>query len=248
MIKAVIIDDEARSRSVLREMLHQFCPEVSIVADAGDLQQAVKLISEHQPNLAFLDVNMPNGSGFEVLQAFPQADFEVIFITAHDEHALRAIKVSALDFLLKPINIRELQEAVQKAKIKLAQKGEQNHLKVLIENLSQNFKGQSKIAVPVAKGLRFIPLEHIVRLEADGNYTRLYLLHEKGLLSTRHLKEYEELLSVSVFFRAHHSHLINLHHIVEYHRGEGGSVSMVDQSHVPIAKRRKKAFLELFNA
>ncbi len=248
MIKAVIIDDEAKSRSILREMLYQFCPEVNVVGDASDLQQAVKLISECQPKLAFLDVNMPNGSGFEVLQAFPQANFEVIFITAHDEHALRAIKVSALDFLLKPINISELQQAVQKATVKLTQKREQNHLKVLIENLNQNLGGQSKIAVPIAQGLRFIQVDHIIRLEADGNYTHLHLLNNKRILSTRHLKEYEELLSANAFFRAHHSHLINLDHIVKYHRGEGGSVSMIDQSEVPVAKRRKKAFLELFNA
>ncbi len=247
MIEAVIIDDEAKSREVLKEMLGKFCPEVKIAGESGDLLQAVHLIHEVKPRLAFLDINMPNGSGFDVLKAFPEANFEVIFITAHDEYAIRAIRVSALDFLLKPVNIRELQQAVQRAQLKLAKKEQYNRLALLADNLDLKLGAHSKIAVPVSKGLRLVVIRDLVRLEADGNYTRLFLHNKKSMLSTRHLKEYEELLPTAVFFRAHHSHLVNLEHVMEYHRGEGGSISLSDQSEVPLAKRRKKAFLKLFN-
>lgn len=246
MIRAVIIDDEAQSRAVLREMLTKFCPEVKVLGESGDFDETLDMIAELKPNLAFLDINMPNGSGFDVLRAFPQSNFEVIFITAHNEYAIRAIRASALDFLLKPVNIYELQEAVRRAGDKLSKQDEYNHLNVLIENLGLNSGTQGRVAIPDGSGLSFVTLKDIIRLEADGSYTMLHLQNGKHILSTRHLKEYEELLPHKLFFRSHHSHIINLEHITGYTRGEGGSVTMSDNSEVLVARRKKKLFLEIF--
>lgn len=248
MITTVIIDDEARSRDILREMLARFCPDVTVLGEASDLDTAIRLIAALKPNLAFLDINMPNGSGFDVLKAFPQANFEVVFITAHNEYAIQAIRASALDYLLKPLNIAELQECVQRTKLKLLKDHERNNLGMLVENLRSNMGVQDKIALPEKQGLQFVNIKDIIRLEADGNYTRLYFSGRKPILSTRHLKEYEDLLPPHVFFRSHHSHIVNLDHIESYQRGEGGSIIMSDKSEVQVARRRKKLFLDIFHA
>jgi two-component system LytT family response regulator len=246
MIEAVIIDDEAKSREVLQDMLTRFCPDVKLVGQSDNAEEAIQLITETKPKLAFLDINMPNGSGFDLLKAFPKVNFQVVFITAHNEHAIEAIKASALDFLLKPINVTELKQSVHRALQKLSHEEEHNHLHLLVDRLSQSQKDRMKIAIPTAMGLQFVDIEKIVRLEADGNYTKLFFEKDKSVLSTKNLKEYEDQLPHSLFFRTHHSHLVNLRHVLEYYRGEGGSLKMVDQSQVPVAKRRKKSFLEQF--
>ncbi|HBF21286.1 MAG: DNA-binding response regulator [Owenweeksia sp.] len=246
MIETILIDDEAPSRSILRDMLRRYCPDIKIIGESANLADGVELIRKHQPQLAFLDINMPNGSGFDLLKAFPEAGFQVVFVTAHDEYAIRAIRVSAMDFLLKPVNIKELQDCVERIKVKLSRETEKNNLRMLVENMQSKQDLQSRIAIPLTEGLQFVVLGDIIRLEADGNYTWIWLTKGKKMLSSHNLKEYQDLLSDTFFFRAHHSHLINLQHVDKYHRGEGGSISMCDGSEVPLAKRRKKPFLELF--
>ncbi len=246
MIETILIDDEAPSRSILRDMLSQYCPDIKIIGESGNLEDGIGIIRNHQPQLAFLDINMPNGSGFDLLKAFPEAGFQVVFVTAHNEYAIKAIRVSAMDFLLKPVNIKELQDCVERIKVKLNRDMEKNNLRMLVENMQSKQNLHSKIAIPLTEGLQFVTVGDIVRMEADGNYTWIWFTKGKKMLSSHNLKEYQDLLPPSLFFRSHYSHLINLHHVNKYHRGEGGSISMCDGSEVPLAKRRKKPFLELF--
>lgn len=246
MIKSVIIDDEPKSRQALSTLLERYCGEVHVVGQAASVGEAVKVLEDETVDLVFLDISMPDGSGFDLLNMPDIKKFEVIFTTAYHEYALQAIKASALDYLLKPINIRELQEAVNKARNKM-QAYIPREPDNLLEVFHKKYYTEGKMAVPVNTGLKFIPVKSITRLEAAGAYTRIFQENSPAVLSTRQLKQHEQHLPAHLFFRAHHSHLINLEYIREYHRGDGGYVVMMDGSVVDISKRRKKQFLELFH-
>lgn len=245
MITTVIIDDEIKSRETLSGILKKYCPEVAIIGEAGNAADGYSLIESLQPQLVFLDVSMPHEDGFELLKRFKTISFAVIFTTAYEQYAIQAIRACALDFLLKPLDITEVRAAIEKATRNLAQKQDNIAIAQLLSNLNNKKSSHNKLAVPTRDGLDFITLEDIIRLEAESNYTIIYLDHHK-LVSTRHLKEYEDILPGGQFFRAHHSHIINLSHVVAYHKGEGGYVKMSDGSTVDIAKRKKKDFLALF--
>jgi two-component system LytT family response regulator len=246
MITSIIVDDEIRSRQTLTIILTKYYPEVAIVGEAGNAADAYKLITQIKPQLLFLDISMPNEDGFELLKRFDNIPFAVIFITAYEQYALKAIKACALDFLLKPLNIEEVIAAVDKAKKNLAQMQDNSSIMQLLQNFNAKRMGSSKLAIPTKDGLDFITLEDIVRMEAESNYTVIFMTGGRKLVSTRHLKEYEDTLPADHFFRVHHSHIINLTHISTYHKGEGGYVKMQDGSVVDIAKRKKKDFLALF--
>jgi len=246
MLKTVVVDDEPYSRETLRGLLSRYCAKVEIVGEAGGVPEAKELILVEEPDLVFLDISMPGGSGFDLLKQFNRIEFEIIFVTAYNEYALQAIKSCALGYLLKPIQIDELKTAVEKAGEITHLKDTKSRLDQLLRNLDPVNANQHKIAIPSQRGLDFIFPSEIIRLEADGSYTRIYMNDGRKLTSTWHLKAYEGLLSSSQFFRAHHSHLIHLVHIVEYHKGNGGYVVMSDASVIDISKRRKKEFLQLF--
>lgn len=246
MITAIIADDEMKSRQTLAGILKKYCPTVHLLGEAASAAEAYSLINSQRPQLVFLDVSMPHEDGFELLKKFDKLFFEVIFITAYEQYALKAIKVCALDFLLKPLDIAEVRNAVEKAEHNIAEKNDNHLLAQLLHNLNTPKTGHNKIAVPTRTGLDFIKLEDIIRLEAESNYTVIHLPAAKKIVSTRHLKEYEDILPPDHFFRAHHSHIINLAHIINYYKGEGGYVKMADGSTVDIAKRKKKDFLALF--
>lgn len=241
MIKAIIIDDEPDSLESLRLAVTNFCRSVEVIFTSDSALEGIRAINKFKPDLVFLDVQMPQMSGFDVLQQFDEISFEVIFVTAYNHYAVKAIKFSALDYLLKPVEIDELQRAVKKAeeKINSGTRSLQVHT-MRGENEKPSFE---KIAIPTGEGLLMIDCKDIIRCVAVDNYTEIYVSNHPKLLVTRTLKEFEELLEPHNFFRVHHSHLINLNRIVKYFKGEGGNVLMSDGVQVDVSRRKKEEFL-----
>lgn len=247
-IKAIIVDDEQHCIDALQTMLQKKCPEVTVIAGVNSVREAKVLIDEAQPDLVFLDVEMPYQNGFELLKLFDRISFDVIFTTAFEQYALKAIKFNALDYLLKPFSIQELQEAVQKCRDrKAAGRPKENGispLDVFLANMKTLHQTHRKIALPTINGLVFMPVQNIVRCESTGNYTKIFFTDKKHLLVSRPLKEFEEMLSDMDFFRVHNSHLINLQQMQSYIQGEGGFALMTDGTQVEVSRRRKAEFLK----
>lgn len=241
MVKAVVIDDEHDSRKALINILRACCSFVVVVAEAGGVEQGIRAIREHRPDVVFLDIQMDDGSGFDLLERIEERNFQVIFVTGYDQFAIKAIRFSALDYLLKPIDPQALADAVNRVK-----KKDENldTISRQIETLLSNKNGFKKISVPTLEGLKFIRLEEIIRCESDSNYTRFFLKSGEKILVTRTLKEFEEALSGMSFLRVHQSHMINLQYVDRYIRGEGGVIVMSDGSEVEVSRRKKEAFLK----
>jgi two-component system, LytTR family, response regulator len=244
MIKAIIVDDEARGRQTLQNLLKDNCPEVEVMELCDSAKSAQGAIEKHQPNLVFLDVEMPHQSGFDLLESLSAIKFDVIFTTAHSNHAIKAIKFSALDYLLKPIDIDELKTAVEKVSERKSQQLDHNNIEFFLQNTRNAGKKFEKIALPTADGFVFVNISEIIRCEASGSYTLFYFDKKDSLLVCKNLKEYEDLLTEMNFFRIHHSHLINLSNIQRYIRGDGGQVVMQDGSVIEVARRKKEQFLQ----
>jgi two-component system, LytTR family, response regulator len=241
MIKAIIVDDEAKSRITLRDLVNRHCSSVEVVELCSSVDSALLAIEKHAPHLVFLDIEMPNSNGFSLLEKSPGASFEVIFTTAYDHYAIRAIKFSAMDYLLKPIDVDELKEAVSKFENKSTGEGEK--LKK-VELLLSNLKGRSaKIAVPTFDGLQMVNAEDIIRCTANESYTEITLIGGKKIMVSRLLKDYEDLLGEYNFFRIHNSCLINLIHVVKYIKGDGGYVVMTDNETCEVSRRKKTELL-----
>lgn len=241
-VKAIIIDDELNGRETLFYSLKEVCPNVEVIAQAGSVDEGISVVESNSFDILFLDIEMPNGTGFDLLQKVNQSNFDVIFTTAYDQYAVKAFKYSAIDYLLKPINLTELKEAVDKIEVSDEPK-DKRKLDLLKENLTENNKSFSRLALPASDGLEFIEINDIIRCEADGNYTNFFLAGGKRMIVGKTLKEYEELLSDQGFFRVHKSHLINLSYMSKYVKGTGGYVIMNDGKEVEVAKRRKEAFM-----
>ncbi len=242
-ISAIIIDDEQNARSNLRMMLEEYCSEVDIVAEAKSAAEARELIQIHQPNLLFLDINMPNEDGFELLDSIEDKNFSVIFITAHNQFALKALKSGALDYLEKPIDIDELIAAVAKIKIDLPVKNEVTDIKQLVDFFQHDISSGT-IAIPTLKGYEIIKTSEIVRLEADENYTKIFLSDGKKCVSSMSIARYEKVLNKNVFFRVHKSHIINTkHHLKEFSRQDGNIAIMDNGTTIPISRRKLTEFV-----
>lgn len=244
MLSCVIIDDEGKARRILETMLHEHCPEVQVVATAEDVPSGVKVIQKHKPDVVFLDIEMPGYTGFQLLEFFEQPDFEVIFTTAYSEYALQAFQVSAVDYLLKPIQIDQLRASVEKA-IRLHGNSQvMERLTALRENMEESTL--QKIALPVSDGLRFVPLKEILYLKADGSYTNIFLLDGSRILISKKIKEFENTLSPrNNFFRTHRSYIINLGRIKNYIRQDGGYIVMENGDEVDLSRERKDEFQQL---
>jgi two-component system LytT family response regulator len=247
MIRACIIDDEENSRLALRKLLNKYCTSVEIVSEDGDIDAAFASIVQHKPHLLFLDVAMPGGSGFDLLKKFTLIDFEVVFVTAYDHYALQAIRISALDYLLKPLNIDDLRNTITRVQGKVSRSNAAEQIRVLLDNLVTRNPSSSRIALPSQKGFEFVDMNEIIRIEADGSYTRVVLTNGRKILTTQHLNEYERMLPDAVFFRSHHSYIVNLAHISRYVKGDGGQVVMSDMATIDVARRKKKEFLDRFH-
>ncbi|HRG88671.1 MAG TPA: LytTR family DNA-binding domain-containing protein, partial [Chitinophagales bacterium] len=235
MIKAILIDDEAKARRILEALLKEYCTDVEIVATAADVPSGVIAINQHKPDVLFLDVEMPGYTGFQLLDFFRDIDFDIVFTTAHSDYAVQAFRVSAIDFLLKPIQISELVAAVDKVKAKQGQNKER--LSVLKENFKDNTV--KKLALPVAEGLLFADTDTLTHLEADGAYTHFHFDDGKKVIVSKKIKEFEEALTQqSSFFRTHRSFIVNLKKIKQYVKQEGGYVLLENDLQVPLARER----------
>ncbi|MBW7914658.1 MAG: response regulator transcription factor [Taibaiella sp.] len=247
MIRVAVIDDEVKSRTNLIQLLQRFCPDVTIVLEAGSITEGLPALVAVRPDLLILDIEMPGGTGFDLLDHFHQHFFEIIFVTAHSEHALQAIKAGALDYLLKPISIEELQSAIEKARKRISEKNTETNIRQLIEILDTKKNHYHKIAVPSYKGQTFIAPADIVSMEAEGRYTRIRLLNAAPIVSSSNLKEYEDMLSPEQFMRVHHAYIINMEHVHYYNKEDGGTIIMTDGSEIILSKRKKKDFLDRFS-
>jgi two-component system LytT family response regulator len=244
MITAVLIDDESNALDVLEWQLKNYCPQVSIVGKCSNVAEGIETIKATNPQLLFLDIEMPVQNGFNLLEAFEQPSFDIIFTTAYNQYAIKAFKFSAFDYLLKPIDSEDLKTAVQRYEGK-KDVSVKDQLKILAAQLQQ--KNLNRIAIPSSDGLQMLKPEQIIRCESVSNYTKIYLTDNQKITVAKTLKELEDILASYQFYRIHNSHMVNLVHVQRYVRNDGGYVLMTDGAHITIARNRKSGFLEQFS-
>jgi len=242
MIKAVIVDDEPHCCQTLATLLKKYCPQVEIEGVYYSAVEALKRLTEEQPQILFLDIEMPQMNGFELLERLPGINFELIFTTSYDQYAIKAFHFSALDYLLKPIDRAELQKAVQKA-INRQEHPLPQQIDILLKKLHQP-SAISKVALPTMEGLQMIPVDSIISCASENNYTIFFLKNNKKVIASRLLKEVEEMLTDYSFARVHNSYVVNLNEIEKYVKGEGGYLIMSDGSSVDVSRSRKENLLK----
>lgn len=254
IMTAVIVDDESKNRASLKKLCEKYVKDLQIEGLADSVATAKRIIDRADPDLVFLDIRMPVEDGFELLKKYDEVPFDVIFTTAFDQYAIKAFKFSAIDYLLKPISIQELQDAVEKVR-KKKQKNQETqpadadafngNIAMLKENL---LKGSfDKIALPTTEGFTFVQRDQIIRCEASGNYTVFFLKDKTKYIITRTLKHYEEMLTEYGFFRVHKSHLINLIYVQKFIRGKQGYVQMIDEKNIEVSTRKREELLKRLN-
>lgn len=237
-----MIDDEIHCRKTLGMLLKEYCPDVQVTEQCEDAESGLTAIQRHKPHLVFLDIEMPNMNGFEMLEKLPEIHFEIIFTTSYDQYAIKAIRFSALDYLLKPVDPKELQRAVQKVAERLQHPLPQQ-LEILLQKLHQPASNIQKIALPTMEGLQMIAVNSIISCASDSNYTVFFLKNKQKLIVSRPLKEIEEMLEEYSFLRVHNSHLVSLNEIDKYVKGEGGYLVMTDGSTVDVSRSKKETLL-----
>lgn len=242
MLSAILIDDDQSNLSALREKLARHCPEVEVAGTCDNGADGIRMIEQQKPDMVFLDIEMPLMNGFVMLQQLHYHNFALVFVTAYDHYAIKAIRYSALDYLVKPVDIEELKAAVAKAISGRNQLTAQVQLEILLEQLHK--KQSLRISIPTNDGLRFLHIDQIVHLEASSNYTYIYLGNKQTFLVSRTLKEFEDMLPPEIFIRIHHSTIINKNYVEKYIRGEGGQVLMQDGKLLDVSKRKKGEFLQ----
>jgi len=247
MLKAIIVEDELRSRETLSGMLKLYCKNVNVIAEADGVRAGLNVIKENKPDVLFLDIQMPDGSGFKLLESLDNIDFDIIFTTAYDQFAIKAIKFSAIDYLLKPIFPDDLVAAVKKAEEKQEARNTKKSVEILLENIRRPESETPKIVLSTSERINVVKVKDIVRCESDNYYTFFYFTDGKRLLVSKTLKENEELLSDYNFIRPHKSHLINVLYIKSYNKQDGGSILMTDGSQVPVSRRKKEKIIEIIN-
>ena len=246
-MRVVIVDDEPNARQVVRNILEQYCKTVEIVGEASNVKEGVTIINDLKPDLALLDIRMPDGTGFDVLKNVEKLDFHFIFITAYEEYAIKAIKQSALDYILKPINTNELLTALEKAELAKPQENELTN-KINTLNDNQNLKPEDrKLVLNTQESIYYVKVSDIISCTADKNYTEINTNDSRKLVISKTLKDVEEMLSGCGFFRSHQSHLINIKYISHYEKGLGGTIIMTDKSRIPVSSRKKELFIQLMN-
>lgn len=243
MIRTILVDDEIDSIRVLQRLLEAYCPNVNIIGTANGVDSALELISETRPDLVLLDIEMSQGNAFDLLNQLMPLAFQVIFVTAFDNYAIRAFKYSAVDYLLKPVDIDDLRNAIERVIEKSPSKDIAEQMRILLGNVGALQMTQQKMAIPTVTGLTFVPVQDILRFEAKGNYTNICLAGEKIIMTTRTIKDYEDILPDTIFCRIHNSHIINLSRIQKYQKGRGGVVIMEDGTAIEVASRRREDFL-----
>lgn len=243
-IRTILVDDEPPGLSSLQLMLELNCPELEIIAACGSADAAIEAISKLKPDLVFLDIAMPEKDGFDLLNEIGSIDFEIIFVTAHNDFMLQAFRFSAVDYLLKPVEDHLLGEAVKRAAKKIGEKTGNDSLETLLHNLKNKEDRQKmKICIPSLKGFQVVSISDIIYCEASSNYTIFHFTNKSTLIASRPIHEYEALLDDSGFVRIHKSFVINLEHVKEYMKGEGGTVILSDGMDLEVSRRKKEVFI-----
>lgn len=241
MLTAIIIDDEQNNILNLQLLLQKGCREVLVLATAMNADEGVQIIIQHRPDIVFLDIQMSGKNGFELLQSLPELHFEIIFVTAYDQFGIQAVKWSALDYLLKPINTAELQQAVSKAREKSLLKKQNGQLQNLLSLLQyNNKKEEQRIALPSSKETRFVQVQHIIRCESQNSYTLFYVDNREKILVAKPIYEYDELLADYGFIRCHQSHLVNKRFIKSWLKKDGDFLLLEDGAEVPVSRQKKE--------
>lgn len=242
-VTCIIVDDEPGARKTLSALLSTYCPEVEILDAVESVKKGVESIREKGPDMVFLDIEMPGANGFQLLEQLPEKKFHVVFTTAYDQYALKAIRYSALDYLLKPIDLIELQQAVAKVKEQLPGKLMQEHLNILKENLNANNRLQQKLILPTQEGFHVTHLSKILRCAGERNYTQFHFSDGSRIMVSKTLKNYEELLPEPDFYRIHKSHIVNLHEVIRFTKGSTGTVTLSDGTEIDISRGKREEFL-----
>jgi two-component system LytT family response regulator len=243
MITAIIIDDEPDCCESLSILLKKHCPEVNITGIFYSAEKALPAINELKPQLVFLDIEMPNMNGFAMMEKLPAIDFELIFTTSYDQYAIKAIRFSALDYLLKPIDREELQRAIEKVKNRM-QKPLTQQLEILLQKINQPTTPIQRIALPTMEGLKLVPIDSIISCASEGNYTIFLLKGKQKIVVSRPLKEVEEMLAEHSFLRVHHSYIANMNEIEKFIKTDGGYLIMSDGSSVDVSRSKKEILLK----
>ena len=244
ILTTLIVDDEEGSRKTLRHFLERYCPAVQVIGEADSVAAAVSEIGQHNPALLFLDINMPHENGFALFQHLPKPSFRTIFVTAYDHYALQAIRQQALDYILKPLNVKSLSEAVERAHQYCMQQQLAGRVGDLLSSLQPGPAPKEKIDLPTTNGFIYVSIAGIIRCEALDNYTLFHFTDRKPVIVCRTLGTYETLLRDNGFIRVHHQHLINPDHLLQYQHGRGGTILMSDQVEVTVSQRKREEFLK----
>jgi two-component system LytT family response regulator len=252
MITALLVDDDQHLRTGLKALLDRYTNDIVIVGEAESVKTGIAAIEKWQPQVIFLDIHLSDGTGFDILEQLAQKQGKIkahiVFITAHEQYAVKAFRFSALDFLLKPVDFEELQNTMAKIKAATGKDNSFEHIDLLLENIRKKVDNYKRIALSTSDGIHLFEVSDIIRCEAKANYTQFYIKNHKPVLISKTLKEYEELLSEHGFERVHQSHLINLAYLKSYIKNDGGYVIMADQSNIPIAQSKKEKLQELIRA
>jgi two-component system, LytTR family, response regulator len=243
-VRCVLIEDEPDNRQNLRLLLGTYCPQLEIVGEAGSVEEGLITIRQARPELIFLDVELQDGTGFDLLMGLQGMDVNVIFVTAYTHYAIKAIKFNAVDYIMKPIDIHELCQAVDKASRKTEAKDSLLKIRNLITNLGTTDSSSKRIALASVDSLKMVEVRNIIRLEGENNYTRFYFKSESPMLVSKTIKEYEGMLQDFDFFRVHQSHLVNMAFVASYMKGEGGYLVMTDGAQVAVSRHRKPELIE----
>ncbi len=246
-MKAIIIEDEAASRLTLRNYLKEYCPQVDLIAEADNIKIGAEIIKKHKPQLVFLDIEMPFGNAFDLLDQYDTIPFETIFVTAFSNYAIQAINLSSCSYLLKPVDIDELIEAVKKAEETITQQSTFKTANILMENLSIENKQLKKIVLPTMEGFDVIQLKDIIHCKANDNLTDFYLNNGRKKTVCKTLKFFEEALTDFDFLRVHKSHLININFVESYQKGKVGDIKLSNGSTVPLSAKKKELFIKKFS-
>jgi two-component system LytT family response regulator len=248
MITALLIDDDGNLRNGMKQLLARYAPEIAIIGEADSVDSGVAMLVRLEPQVVFLDIQLGDGTGFDILEQVARqkgrSSSHIVFITAHEQYAIKAFRFSALDFLLKPVDPEELEKVIDKIK-KVLDRNDYSHIDLLLENIRKKVDNFKRIALSTAEGIHLFEVSDIIRCESEDNYTRFYIKNNKPILISKTLKEYEELLTEHGFERIHQSHLINLSYLKSYIKKDGGYVIMSDNSHLPISQRKKDRLQEL---